>query len=101
MEVRSGGLSGVADLTYQLSTLELLALSHIDGMQVGIARFVSEAMVYDNLVSITEKLVPYPFHYTVSGGVNRIAYLSGREVNSVVESYFVLVNRVVAASEVA
>ena len=99
MEVRSGGLAGIADLTYLLSPLELLALGHIYRVEVGIACLVSEAVVYDDLIAVAEELIPHLFHNSVSRGVNRIADLAGRKIYSVVESDFVFVNRVVAASE--
>ena len=91
MEVRSGGLAGIADLTYLLSPLELLALGHIYRVEVGIACLVSEAVVYDDLIAVAEELIPHLFHNSVSRGVNRIADLAGRKIYSVVESDFVFV----------
>ena len=78
VEMRTGGSSRVAAFPYAFSPLYLHALDHAYGLEMGIPRLVSEAMVYDHGISISEELEFHAFHHAVTCRIDRVAGLKGK-----------------------
>ena len=77
MKMRSGRTSCIARLPYALASFDAHALNYADGFHVGVSGLVSEAVVYDYGVAISEEFEAYAFHNPVTCGIDRIARFHG------------------------
>ena len=77
MKMRSRRPAGISALSYALTPLYLHALGNTYRFEMGIPCLITESMIYENRVAITEELESDRLHHTVTRRVDRISRLEG------------------------
>ena len=75
MKMWSGRSSGISALSDALTSLDLHSFCHAYGFKMGISCLITEPVVDEHRIAITEKFKPDRFHHTVTGGIYRVARL--------------------------
>ena len=75
MQMRTGRPAGISAESDALTPLHLHALHHIYRLHVSISCLISEAVIYNDLISITEEFELDRLDHTVSGRIEPVAWL--------------------------
>ena len=89
--MRCGRKPRIADISDQLTPLDLLASADFEAREMRIPGFIAISMIDDNFIAVTPSRNVGFFHYSISSSVNVCAARSG-EINSLMQ-FWNLINR--------